>query len=417
MKIATHDLNLVHLANDDAVLLTSAGRKSPVGLRRVLHVINGEHYSGAERVQDLLGLRLPEFGYDVGFACVKPNRFPHERKCQQAELYELPMRYKFDMRVAKSLAQTVKFGGFDLLHAHGTRSILIARIAAYLAQVPFVYHVHSPTSNDTTHKMTNRINAWFERVCLSGVSQLICVSESLAQHMWSQGYDPKLISVVPNGVPARGELRDRNPPSKTWTLGTVALFRPRKGTEVLIEALAKLRSYGYDVKLHAVGPFETSDYEAKIKSLVRQHNVEDAIVWTGFTNNVDAEFDKMDIMVLPSLFGEGLPMVIIEAMAAGVPVIGTSVQGVPEVLRNGNGVIAEPGCAESLATAIRQIIRGDVSWSEVRQRAWKRQAERFSDRSMAEGVAAVYDQLQHGENQLGDIESQIRELEATAAHS
>lgn len=417
MNTATQDLNPVVSTDIEAGLATPVRGASSIGLRRVLHVINGEHYSGAERVQDLLGLRLPEFGYDVGFACVKPKRFPQERKCQTAELYELPMWSKLDLRVAKTLAQTVKFGGFDLLHAHGTRSILIAKLAASLAQVPFVYHVHSPTSNDTTHAMTNRINAWFERVCLSGVSQLICVSESLAEHMWTQGYDPKLISVVPNGVPARGELSDRNPPSTTWTLGTVALFRPRKGTEVLIEALAKLRSYGYDVKMHAVGPFESSEYEAKIKTLVRQHNVEDAINWTGFTNDVDAELDKMDIMVLPSLFGEGLPMVIIEAMAAGVPVVGTSVQGVPEVLRNGNGLIAEPGCADSLAESIRQIIRGDVNWSDVRQRAWERQAERFSDRSMAQGVAAVYDQLFQSENQFEDIATQIRELESMAAQS
>ena len=108
---------------------------------------------------------------------------------------------------------------------------------------------------------------------------------------------------------------------------------------------------------------------------------------------------------------------IIEAMAAGVPVVGTSVQGVPEVLRNGNGLIAEPGCADSLAESIRQIIRGDVNWSDVRQRAWERQAERFSDRSMAQGVAAVYDQLFQSENQFEDIATQIRELESMAAQS
>src|SRR4051794_18804302 len=70
----------------------------PVATTRVLHVINGEYYAGAERVQDLLALQLPEFGYDVGFACVKPDRFPHQRRSQAAPLANLSMRSRFDLR-------------------------------------------------------------------------------------------------------------------------------------------------------------------------------------------------------------------------------------------------------------------------------------------------------------------------------
>lgn len=373
----------------------SNGRRAK--LKRVLHVINGEHYAGAERVQDLLGLRLPEFGYEVGFACIKPGVFPEKRLAQDVTLYETPMRTKFDLFAAKKLAQVAKFGGFDFLHAHTARSAIVASIAARLADVPFVYHVHSPTSNDSTRKFANRINAVLERISLTGVSHMICVSESLAEHMHNQGYNPDLVSVVPNGVPCRGPLRDRPEPTDPWVLGTVALFRPRKGIEVLIEALSILRQRGYEVRLRAVGQFETERYERKIKQLAEQHQVTELIEWTGFTTDVNAELDHMDVMVLPSLFGEGLPMVIIEAMAAGVPVVGTKVQGVPEVLRDGNGLVAAPNSAEHLADAIRRLILGEEDWSTIRQNAWERQAERYSDRSMAEGVAAIYDRIQLGD--------------------
>ena len=362
-------------------------------LRRVLHVINGEHYSGAERVQDLLGACLPEFGYDVAFACVKPGKFPAQRKCQDAVLYELPMHNKFDLRAARTLARIVRNGGFDLLHAHGTRSVLIARIAAQMTGKPLVYHVHSPTSKDSTRWMTNRVNALFERLCLSNVSRLICVSQSLGEHMQNEGYDPQKIRVVPNGVPAHGDLSDRPNPSDRWTLGTVALFRPRKGTEVLIEALAILRNQGHNICLRAVGPFETPEYEEKIKSLVAEHGVEGFIEWTGFTSDVNSELAKMDVMVLPSLFGEGLPMVIIEAMAAGVPVVGTRVQGVPQVLDGGYGLLAEPSNAEDLANCILRFVTGEEDWSAIRENAWQRQADVFSDRSMARGVAEIYDEI------------------------
>lgn len=368
------------------------GRDEPL-VRRVLHVINGEHYSGAERVQDLLALALPELGYEVGFACVKPDKFPQLRTSQDVPLYQTTMKSKFDLSSAKSLADIAKIGGYDCLHAHTARSLMVARIAARLANKPLVYHVHSPTLNDSTRWITNRINAWLERISLTGVPQVICVSESLSNHMQSQGYNPGLLNVVPNGVPCLGELPGRTVPQDQWTIGTVALFRPRKGMEVLIEALAIVRSYGHDVRIRAVGSFEAPDYEEKIKTLAAKLGVADAIDWVGFSSDVNSEFSKMDVLVLPSLFGEGLPMVIIEAMAAGVPVVSTHVQGVPEVLTEGTGLIAEPGCAASLSNCIQRLIKGEVDWSAIRENAWQRQADHFSDRSMAQGVARVYDNL------------------------
>ncbi len=374
---------------------TSGAKTTSSGKRRhrVLHVINGEHYAGAERVQDLLAMSLPEFGYEVGFACLKPGKFPFQRKATDTPLYQPKMKSKFDLRAARALADIAKIGGYDFLHAHTARSLLVARIAAKIANKPLVYHVHSPTVNDSTRWFTNRMNAWLERISLTGISQMICVSNSLVKHMETQGYNPALLNVVPNGVPCHGDLTPREPPKDKWILGTVALFRPRKGIEVLIDALSVLRSYGDDVRIRAVGPFETPEYEEKIKELARKRDVEDAIEWVGFSSDVNAELAKMDVMVLPSLFGEGLPMVIIEAMAAGIPVVGTDVQGVPEVLTEGNGLVANAGCAADLSNKVRALINGEEDWTSIRENAWQRQAEHFSDRSMARGVAAVYDKV------------------------
>lgn len=389
----------------------------PKQLHRVLHVINGEHYAGAERVQDLLAMSLPEFGYEVGFACVKPGKFPLQRTATDVPLYQTKMSSKFDFRSAKAVAEIAKIGGYDFLHAHSARSLLVARIAARISKKPLVYHVHSPTVNDSTRWLTNRMNAWLERISLTGVSQMICVSNSLSKHMQTQGYDPALLNIVPNGVPCHGELPPREAPKDKWILGTVALFRPRKGIEVLIEALSILRSYGDDVRIRAVGPFETPEYEEKIKELARKRDVEDAIEWVGFSSDVNAELAKMDVMVLPSLFGEGLPMVIIEAMAAGIPVIGTNVQGVPEVLTEGNGLVAEAGCAADLSNRVRALINGEEDWTSIRENAWQRQADHFSDRSMAQGVAAVYDKVVERNEPTEITESTDVNVESEAAVS
>lgn len=361
---------------------------------RVLHVINGEHYSGAERVQDLLAARLPEFGFDAGFACVKPERFPEQRQTQQVPLFALPMRRRTDLRVAWQLRDVIRRHEYAIVHAHTVRSALVARVAAKLAGVPFVYHVHSPASRDTTRRWRNWVNDRVERFSLTGAQRLITVSHSLAQHMQARGYATDRLRVVPNGVPACGPLKPRRTPAGSWTLGVVALIRPRKGLEVLLDALALLKQRRMDVRLKAVGPFETTDYESDLKQRVNRLGIRDRVEWVGFTRDVQTQLNKMDLFVLPSLFGEGLPMVVLEAMAAGVPVVGTNVEGVPEAIRHGvDGLIAEPGKPQSLAHMLAAAIQGQYDWQAMRVSAHARHGEKFSDVRMAEGVAAVYDEL------------------------
>jgi len=78
-------------------------------------------------------------------------------------------------------------------------------------------------------------------------------------------HPPRIVRVIPNGVPAQPTLAPRDTPGPRWRLGTAALFRPRKGTEVLLEAMAILRERGRDVCLQGVGPFETPEYEQHLK--------------------------------------------------------------------------------------------------------------------------------------------------------
>jgi glycosyltransferase involved in cell wall biosynthesis len=223
---------------------------------------------------------------------------------------------------------------------------------------------------------------------------LIVVSESLRARMIRQGYDPRRITVVSNGVPSLCEIPPRSKPRGSWTLGTVALFRPRKGIEVLLEALALLYYRGYPFRLRAVGKFETEAYRREIHALEERLGLGGCVQWTGFTNDVISELGEMDLFVLPSLYGEGLPMVVLEAMAAGVPVIAAAVEGVPEAIRDRReGLLVRPGDPYDLARAIAAVLDGAVDWSRLRENAPQRQKTFFSDRSMAEGVAAVYRQV------------------------
>lgn len=358
---------------------------------KVLQVINGEFYSGAERVQDLLAIGLGRVGIDTGFACIKPDRFPSQRMARDVPLHEVPMRGRLDLGCAIRLARIVREAGYHLIHTHTPRAALVGRIASQLTGVPMVHHVHSPTARDTEAGLRNRINTITERLSLLGVKRLIPVSRSLEGYLVGEGYSRDIIRTVPNGVPTPAPLPERAAPGDVWVIGVVALFRPRKGIEVLVEAASLLKQAGMRFRIHAVGGFETPEYETSIKTLAQQMDVVDRINWTGFTRNVNAEFAKMDVMVLPSLYGEGMPMVVLEAMATGVPVVSSEVEGVPEVLEQGvTGLMVTPGQAAPLAAALQALMQGQHDWAAMRARAYAVQVERFSDASMAEGVARVY---------------------------
>ena len=363
-------------------------------LTPVLHLINGEFYAGGERVQDLLAMRLPELGYEVTFVCLKEGVFDEMRQSKNTRLISLPMRSKFDYGHIFKLANIIREGGYQLVHSHTRRAALIGQIAAAITGVPMVHHVHSPSDQDTEHGWRNRINSLAERLSLIRVAKLIPVSGSLANYLYKHGYKQDRVVTVWNGVPVQEQARRERADGEALVIGMVALFRPRKGVEVLIDAIAQLRNEGHDVKLHAVGPFETEDYASHVRAKVDQLGLTDAIHWTGFTDNVPAEFPKMHVFVLPSLFGEGMPMVLLEAMSAGLPVVSTRVEGIPEVVREGqDGLLVEAGNSRQLAEALRKIATDEADCVAMGNSGRQRHNEHFSDLAMASGVARVYQEI------------------------
>ncbi len=361
---------------------------------RVLHVINGEHYAGAERVQDLLALRLPEQGFDVGFVSLKPGRFGDVRRCVATPLVELTMRSRWDLRVARDVERLIYEGDYQIVHAHTPRSALVASIAARRTATPLVYHLHSPTSRDSTRRLQNWLNTRIERCCIKHAQRAIAVSPSLMEYAHQIGLPADRTTCVLNGVPSVEKATPRKAPSGPWTIGMVALFRPRKGAEVLLTALAALREQGCDARLRMIGAFETAAYEEKLVSLAADLELTGAVEWTGFTDRVDRELAEVDLLALPSLFGEGLPMVVLEAMAAGLPVVASRCEGVEEAVADGKtGLLTTPGDASGISSAVARIISGELEYPAMSAAAIARHAERFSDQAMAQRVADVYREI------------------------
>jgi len=214
--------------------------------------------------------------------------------------------------------------------------------------------------------------------------------------MESLGHPQVKLTVVSNGVAAINDLPHRTAPeaNATWVLGTMALFRPRKGVEVLLESLAMLKSRGVRVHLRAVGQFETPEYETEVMQIVDRLGIADMITWTGFQTNINEQIRMMDLFILPSLYGEGLPMVVLESMANAVPVVASNVEGIPEAVRDGvDGLIFEPGNASDLAAKVESMVGNSSRWNAMSQSAYDRQRNCLSDISMAQGTSEVYGSL------------------------
>lgn len=340
-------------------------------------------------------MALPQFGFEVGFACVKADKFPEVRR-SDSPLYELKMRNKFDVLCYRDVAKLVRNENYEIIHAHTPRSVMIGSLAARAAKCPLVYHVHSPTARDSNRGFINWLNNKVESWSLRQVDCMICVSNSLMNYMESLGHPQVKLNVVSNGVAAIADLPPRNVPSAngTWTLGTMALYRPRKGVEVLLQALATLKERGVNVHLRAVGQFETEEYKDQVMGLVDRLGIRDMITWTGFQTNVNEQIRMMDLFILPSLYGEGLPMVVLESMANAIPVVASNVEGIPEAVRDGvDGLIFEPGSADDLADKVESMVGDSDRWTEMSQSAYVRQRNHLSDISMAEGTSEVYRSL------------------------
>ncbi len=359
---------------------------------RVLHVINGEHYSGAERVQDLLAMSLPKQGCQVGFAMLKSGKFAESRASQQTPLTALAMHSRFDVLSATHLADLITTGRYDIVHAHTPRALMLASIAAWRTSTPLVYHVHSPVGRDSTRWLSNAINASVERICLRRAQRVIVVAPSLVPYMRSMGVRSDHIDCVPNGVPRvePGGSRKREK-GNALQLGMIALFRPRKGTEVLLDAVAVAVAQGHELRLRLIGGCESNEYQQQLRRRAERLGIESTVEWAGFTCHINSELAQLDALVLPSLFGEGLPMVVLEAMAAGVPVVASQVDGNSHaVVHRETGLLFEPGNVSELANLLGGLCGNAIDGRKLAKRARQRHAEMFSDSAMAAGVAASY---------------------------
>jgi glycosyltransferase involved in cell wall biosynthesis len=199
-------------------------------------------------------------------------------------------------------------------------------------------------------------------------------------------------AIVHDGT-APAAFAERMEPRHKSAVGLIGRISPWKGQHIFIRAAAVVHRDFPDARFFVIGAalFGEDQYDQEIRRLPGQLGIENIVEFAGFRKDVNRAMSELDLVVHASTKGEPFGQVILEAMAAGKPVVATNGGGVPEIVEDGRtGILVPMGDAEALAHAICRILSDPAEARALGDRARKRAADHFTLEKTARGVEAVY---------------------------
>ena len=292
----------------------------------------------------------------------------------------------------------------DIVHAHG-HPYLTSLVAAKLAkryQKPLVLTQHNTFIRyDNMFDKVERLNDLaVGKETLREADRIIVVSNATKEYVLSLGAKPSKIKVLYNGVDLehfrqlptkRGEMRAKfGIPKNAAVAITVRRLVYKNGIDTLIEAAAIAVKKNPNLIFLVVGKGPDQN---GVQARIRELGIEDNFRLAGFVSDEDLPFcyNAADFFVLPSKSGEGLPLVALEAMACGLPVVATDVGGIREILTDDFGALVPPNQPEALAEAIFEYSVADLSSCKAELRAAVE--ERYSWDRNVESLVEIYEEL------------------------
>jgi len=293
-----------------------------------------------------------------------------------------------DASVVGRLAVLLRRQRPELLQSFLFHGNMAGRLAAVLVRIPVV------VSGIRVAEREKRWHLTLERRTRRLVTHHVCVSRAVAEFAKRElRLKDDVVSVIPNGVdgdaiasaPA-ADLTALGIPPNTRTLLFVGRLHPQKGGVFLLEGFRRISETDSDLHLLIVGK---GPLEKDVLEFARTHGLESRVHLAGRRSDVPSLMRSASALVLPSLW-EGMPNVVLEAMASGLPVIATSVDGTTELVEPGRtGWLCEPGSAAALARVMRQVLDRPEVAKGIALAAQQYVAERFT----WDVAAASYDRL------------------------
>lgn len=350
-------------------------------------------WGGGEVLTLDLASALLKNGVDLTLGCNPGSVLGERAKEAGVRVIPVRMRNEIDILSVIYLVVTIQKEKFEIVHCHTMRDHVLGSLAAkYLGKVPVVrtQHIHYPENPSLMAQLAYK--KWTDKI--------ICNSEFIRKNLIDAGIDSGLLTMVHNGInPDRMKIFE-NPKQfrgeigftgEEVLIGCIGSLFSTKGQEYIIRALpGVLRNYP-QCRLIIVGD---GPERGNLEALVEELNIRKEVVFAGKRKDIPHILASLDLMVVPSVWDEPFGLVSLEAMIMRVPLIVTSVGGIPEVVENNiTGITVKPGDYEALMKAVVKILNEKDFTAKIVENAEKRVLEYFNSHRMASGYEAIYEEL------------------------
>jgi glycosyltransferase involved in cell wall biosynthesis len=365
----------------------------------VAHLIGRLGTGGAERqlVNYLLAADRQDFRHTAVCLAKTGERGELVGQVEAAGIpvISLPVRPRFAPCSLRRLINWMRRQNVAVVHTHMHHAALWGRVAGKLAGVPVLV-----TTEHGKELWKNSLQIAIDRGLSRWTSRHIAVSlDGMQIRRQRERIAADRILLIPNGVPIpadpvnesrRRRVREEfGLPANAPILGTVGRLVEAKGYEHLLAALKILRADHPDLRWLAVGE---GDRREALTRLAAELDLSDAVIWAGKRHDIDDLLAAMDLWVMSSI-REGLPVALLEAMAAQKPIVATQVGGIPDAARDGReALLVPPSDPKALAGAIAKVLRQPELASELAAAARQRAVAEYGIAGVAKRIEDIYRQ-------------------------
>jgi len=362
---------------------------------RVALCAAGEIWGGVERFVLTMAPALRVAGIEPLVILFHDALLARKLRAARIHVETLDQHGKYDVRTVRRLRSLLRQHGVTLLHVHGYRATVTASLAARGLGLKIVKTEHGclePLAGwkDVLGHTKLAANIALERLASQcSVDATVFVSRDL-QGRLPRPRPNRTQRVIYNGIDIESAAAAR--PSRggsTFRIGIVGRIDVVKGHPHLLRALARLRHLP-DIRLQVFG---TGPLEEPCKALAKELALDDRVSFEGFDPAIQDRMGALHLLVMPSLH-EGLPYVLLEAMALRVPVVASGVGGIREALADADGaVLVPPGDEAQLAEAIERVYRNRQLRADLAERAFRTVHSRFLASHMVRQYVELYRQV------------------------
>lgn len=362
----------------------------------VLVLLDMLDMGGAENLASNIAVDIKNRGVYNPIICLTRRGGVLEQKLSESgvKYYILGRNHRFEIYKFYRIRKIIHDENIKLIHAHKPGSNFWAGILGKIFGLPVISHLH--THPDELGRIGGKAITKF---IASMSSKIISISENVRLSLIEdEGISPSKIVAIQNGIKYRDYVQEPNnnlkaelgidPDSKV--IAIIAAFRKEKNHEMLLRAAKELldKKQGYTFLLIGDG-----ELREQIEMKARDLGISGSCIFTGLRTDIPNILSIIDIGVLCSVY-EGIPLVVLEYMAASKPAICTDIKGVHEIIEDDrNGLLIPLDDTSALARAIERLCEDQSFADELRKNGFKTVSENFSEETMINKIENLYDKV------------------------